>query len=73
MPYNPAHALRVAAQGVDMESLYVLVPLSVALVFLIGGVFWWALNNRQFDDLEQQGTSILQEEEQDASKNGRQE
>ncbi len=46
-----------------MESLYVLVPLSVALVFLIGGVFWWALNSRQFDDLENQGETILQEDQ----------
>lgn len=35
-----------------MEILYLLVPLSVLLVFLIGVVFWWSLRNGQFDDME---------------------
>jgi cbb3-type cytochrome oxidase maturation protein len=35
-----------------MEALYLLVPLSVVLVLLIGAVFWRALAGGQFDDLE---------------------
>ena len=35
-----------------MESLYLLIPLSVALVFVIGGLFWWSLRSGQYDDLE---------------------
>ena len=35
-----------------MEILYLLVPVSVVLVFAIGGVFWWALHHRQFEDLK---------------------
>ena len=35
-----------------MEILYLLIPLSVALVFAIGAVFWWALQSGQFEDLE---------------------
>ena len=46
-----------------MESLYILVPLSVALVLLIGWVFWRALQGGQFDDLERPGYSILEEDE----------
>lgn len=42
-----------------MEILYLLVPLSVVLVFAIGGLFWWALNHRQFDDLDDAGERIL--------------
>ncbi len=42
-----------------MEILYLLIPLSIALVFAIGAVFWWALNRRQFDDLDQAGQSII--------------
>ena len=42
-----------------MESLWILVPLSVALVLLIGWVFWRALQGGQFDDLERRGHSIL--------------
>ena len=51
-----------------MNILYLLVPFSVALVFLIGLFFWWALHNRQFDDLEAKGRQIL-EEDQDTQKN----
>jgi cbb3-type cytochrome oxidase maturation protein len=43
-----------------MESLFLLVPLSVALVLLIGWVFWRALQGGQFDDLERHGHSILE-------------
>ncbi len=46
-----------------MESLYILVPLSVALVFLIGWVFWRALHGGQFDDLERPAYSILEDDE----------
>jgi len=35
-----------------MESLYLLIPLSVVLVFIIGLLFWWSLRNGQYDDLE---------------------
>jgi hypothetical protein len=33
-----------------MEILYLLIPLSVLLVFLIGAVFWWSVKSGQFDD-----------------------
>ena len=35
-----------------MESLYILVPLSVVLVFVIGIIFWWSLRSGQYDDME---------------------
>ena len=35
-----------------MDILYLLVPLSVGLILMIGAVFWFALRNGQFDDLE---------------------
>lgn len=35
-----------------MESLYILVPLSVVLVFVIGVIFWWSLRSGQYDDME---------------------
>lgn len=45
------------------SSLYILVPVSLALVFLIGWVFWRALHGGQFDDLERPGYSILDDED----------
>ncbi|MBC3882287.1 cbb3-type cytochrome oxidase assembly protein CcoS [Undibacterium sp. LX40W] len=46
-----------------MDILYLLVPLSILLVFAIGGVFWWALNHRQFDELDQVGQSIIDDKD----------
>ena len=46
-----------------MESLVLLVPLSVAVVFLIGWVFWRALQGGQFDDLDRPGVDVLSEDE----------
>jgi cbb3-type cytochrome oxidase maturation protein len=45
-----------------MESLTLLIPLSVAIVFLIGWVFRRALQGGQFDDLERPGTDLLDED-----------
>ncbi len=42
-----------------MEILYLLVPLSVALVFLILVGLWWAVNRGQFEDIEAEGERIL--------------
>ena len=46
-----------------MDILYLLIPLSVVLVFLIGAVFWWAVRSGQFDDLEGPAHRILMDEE----------
>ncbi len=46
-----------------MEILYLLIPVSVVLVFLIAGVFWWATRNGQFDDLEGPAHRILMDDE----------
>ena len=42
-----------------MDVLYLLVPLSVVLVFAAGAVFWWALGSGQFEDLEGPAHRIL--------------
>ena len=47
-----------------MDSLYLLVPLSVLLVLGVIALFAWALNSGQFDDLEREGERILETEEQ---------
>ncbi len=46
-----------------MESLYLLIPLSVLLVFLIGLIFWWATKSGQFDDLEGPAWRILHDDD----------
>lgn len=46
-----------------MDILYLLIPLSLVLVFLIGVVFWFALRSGQFDDLEAPGFKILADDD----------
>jgi cbb3-type cytochrome oxidase maturation protein len=42
-----------------MDVLFLLVPLSVLVVFALLGVFAWALQAEQFDDLQHEGERIL--------------
>jgi cbb3-type cytochrome oxidase maturation protein len=42
-----------------MNILYLLVPMSVVLVFFIAVIFWWSLRNGQYEDLEGPGYRIL--------------
>lgn len=46
-----------------MEILYLLIPLSVILVFCIGIAFWWSLRSGQYDDLEGPGYRILMDDD----------
>lgn len=46
-----------------MESLYILIPVSLAFVFLIGWLFWRALDSGQFDDLERPAFEILDDDD----------
>jgi len=46
-----------------MDLLYLLVPWSVALSFLIGAVLWFALASGQFDDLEGPAFRILADDD----------
>ena len=46
-----------------MEILILLIPLSVALVLLIGAAFWWSVNSGQFDDLEGPAHRILNDDD----------
>ena len=46
-----------------MESLYLLIPLSVLLVFVIGVLFWWSVRSGQFDDLEGPAYRVVQDDD----------
>ena len=45
-----------------MDILYLLIPLSVGLVFVILGVLAWAIYRGQFDDVEREGQRILDQD-----------
>ena len=42
-----------------MDILFLLIPLSVVLVFALMGAFAWAVESGQFEDLSREGTRIL--------------
>jgi cbb3-type cytochrome oxidase maturation protein len=54
-----------------MSILFVLVPLSLALVLVGGWAFWWAVGNGQFDDLTLSSWDALLDEESSAGAEGR--
>ena len=46
-----------------MEILYLLIPLSLVLVLLIGLAFWWAVRSGQFDDVEGPAHRIITDDD----------
>ena len=46
-----------------MESLYLLIPLSVVLILAIGALLAWAAMSGQFDSLDREGWRILEDED----------
>ncbi len=44
-----------------VDILYLLIPLSVVLVFFILAGLWWAIHRGQFDDIEAEGERILKD------------
>jgi len=42
--------------------LYLLIPLSVLLVFIIGVIFWWSVRSGQYDDMEGPAHRLLLED-----------
>ncbi len=50
-----------------MDILYLLIPMSVVLVFVIAALFWWSLRHGQFEDLEGPAYRILMDDDGPAS------
>ncbi|MDZ7923782.1 MAG: cbb3-type cytochrome oxidase assembly protein CcoS [Marinagarivorans sp.] len=42
-----------------MESLYLLIPIAIVLVFVAVVIFFWAVKSGQYDDLDTEGRRIL--------------
>ena len=49
-----------------MEVVYLLVPVSVVLVFGIAVAFWWSVKSGQFDELEGPGFKVLMDDDEAA-------
>jgi len=50
-----------------MESLYLLIPISLVFILIAIRVFFWAVNSGQYDDLDSEAERILFDEEDDLS------
>ena len=46
-----------------MDILYLLVPLSVVLVFVVGAVLWLAVDGGQFDDLDGPALRVIADDD----------
>ncbi len=46
-----------------MESVFILIPISIILAFIIGYFFWWSGKSGQFDDLEGPAHRILMDDD----------
>lgn len=50
-----------------MNILFIMIPMAVVLVVVAVAFFFWAANNKQFDDLDSPGYRILLDDEKDAT------
>jgi len=46
-----------------MESLFLLIPISLLLIGLLAWIFFWSVRAGQFDDLEGPGEAILMDDD----------
>ena len=46
-----------------MESLYLLLPMSLVVVGLTAGLLWWAVFSGQYDDPDEDARSILTDDD----------
>src|SRR4051812_25731557 len=49
--------------GCVMDILFILIPLSVLMAIVVLGGLWWAIYQGQFEDIEEEGKRILEEDE----------
>ncbi|RMH41066.1 MAG: cbb3-type cytochrome oxidase assembly protein CcoS [Gammaproteobacteria bacterium] len=50
-----------------MSSLYILIPITLLILAIAIAVFIWAVNHRQFEDLESPATRILFDDDEEAT------
>lgn len=46
-----------------MDVLFVLIPLSVIMALVVLGGLWWAIYRGQFEDIEDEGKRILENDD----------
>lgn len=46
-----------------LDSMFLLIPLSLLFVFAIAGALWWAIFSGQFENTNKEGESILHDDD----------
>jgi cbb3-type cytochrome oxidase maturation protein len=46
-----------------MDILFILIPLSVLMAIVVLGGLWWAVYHGQFEDIEEEGNRILEQDQ----------
>mgnify|MGYP001371819317 CR=1 FL=1 len=46
-----------------LDSMFLLIPLSLLFVFVIAAALWWAIFSGQFEDSNKEGEAILQDDD----------
>lgn len=46
-----------------MDILFILIPLSVIMALIVLGGLWWAVYRGQFEDIEDEGKRILEDDD----------
>ncbi|MBS9781616.1 MAG: cbb3-type cytochrome oxidase assembly protein CcoS [Gammaproteobacteria bacterium] len=49
-----------------MNIIFIMIPMAIALIAMAVAFFFWATNNKQFDDLDSPAYRILLDDERDA-------
>lgn len=50
-------------EGLRVESLYFLIPLSLLFLIVAVALFFWAVNSGQYEDIDREGERILFDDE----------
>ena len=45
-----------------MDILYIMIPIAGVISLVVAGVFLWAVNTKQFADLERQAQEVLDDD-----------
>lgn len=66
----PTNEFRAVIENVVMAALYVMIPVAMIIVALAIKLFFWAVDNGQYEDLDSPAHSILFDDEDPMHKAG---
>jgi cbb3-type cytochrome oxidase maturation protein len=52
----------LCGKEINVEIMLLLVPISIVLIAIAGGAFIWAVNRRQFENLDEHALDVLDDD-----------